>query len=139
MTVSELLEKSYFCDYLEVTIRKDGEGEWIYRYIVGERVRLGVYDEVNLDEKWKSARGIVIDKACEYRNPIGGGRFLTGKVFPKDPKKSPKEVMNLEVSEWRCMTIWSEQNHWGLFITAYPKGWTKPLPEQKPSEQITLF
>lgn len=138
MTVAELLEKSYFCDYLEVTIRENGEGQWIYQYIIGENVRLGVYSEVNINGEWRRANGI-IDKACEYRKPISGGRFLNGKVFPKEPKKSPKEVMELEISEWRCMTIWSERDRWGLFITAFPKGWTKPLPEQKETEQMTLW
>ena len=139
MTVAELLEKSFFCDYLEVTIRENGEGLWIYQYIVGEHVRLGLYTEINVEGEWKSARGYVIDKTYEWRKENGGGNKLTGKVFAKEPKKAPKEVMELEVSDWRCMTVWSESNHWGLFITAFPKGWQKPLPEQKPSQQTTLF
>lgn len=37
MTVAELLEKSFFCDYLEVTIRENGEGLLKYSIIQASR------------------------------------------------------------------------------------------------------
>lgn len=140
MTVGELLEKSIFCGFLEVTIRENGCGQWIYRYIVGEKAIVGKYDQLNIKGEWKCfEKCITPDETCEFRTNVGGGHYLVGKIIPKKVEKTPKEVLQLEVSDWRCMDLWCERSEWGLYITAYPKGWTKPEPEQKPTNQMTLF
>ena len=140
MTIRELIEKTIFCDYLEITIRKDGEGEWIYQYKVGEDATTSRFEEILIDGKWRSTeKCFKPNQALEFREVIGGGRYLPGRIIPKDPKKAPKEVLDLELNEFQAMTVFSKRNRWGIFATAYPKGWTAPEPERKQTEQLTLF
>ena len=142
MTVGELLEKSIFCGYLEVTVRENGAGQWIYRYIVGEEAKIGKNDELFIKDKWTCfEKCITPDDVYEFRSVCGGGHYLNGRIIPKKVEKTPKEVLQLEISDWRCMDLWCKKSEWGLYVTAYPKGWTKPEPIQKPkdTEQMTLF
>lgn len=136
MTIGELIEKTIFCDYLDVTIRENGEGKWIYQYCVGENAQNCKYDDVLINGKWvRTEKNLYFKEPTEFRKPNG----LLGKIIPKKPEKAPKEVLELEINEFQAMTVFSERNRWGIFATAYPKGWTKPEPEQKPTNQMTLF
>lgn len=142
MTVRELLEKTILCDYLEITIRENGEGRWIYQYLVGEEAMTKKYDELLVDGKWRSPeKCFKPNQTMEFRSVCGGGHYLPGRIIPKDPKKAPKEVQDLEINDFQAMTVFSKRNHWGIFASVYPKGWTKPEPERKQeaTEQLTLF
>ena len=140
MTIKELIEKAALCDLLEVTIRENGEGKWVYQYKIGEEASCSKYDELYIDGEWKTApKCFAPNQPLEFRHPCGGGHSLPGRIIPKDPKKAPKEVMELEICDFQAMTVFSKRNYWGIFATAYPKGWTKPIQEEKPTEQMTLF
>ena len=139
MTVRELLEKTIFCDYLEITIRENGEGRFIYEYRVGEAAQNSKYDEIRIKNEWKRA-----DKCATFSEPVevrtpNGTNYLYKKIIPKKPEKAPKEILDLEISYFRPTYLHSMDNKWGIWATAYPKGWTAPEPERKPTEQLTLF
>ncbi len=149
MTVQELFEKDMFCDFLEVTVREDGCGKWLYQYRIGENVTNSVYDDLFINGKWKRfERCVVPSNRTERRTPNN----LKGVLIPKKPEKALKEVGDLEVYGFRISHLFCEIEHrrsgdWhGLAIEAYPKGWQKPEPprllkneEQTDEEQITLF
>lgn len=150
MTVQELFEKDMFCDFLEVTVREDGCGKWLYQYRIGENVTNAVHDDIFVDGEWKHMnRCVVPNKRTERRMPNG----LQGVMIPKNPDKAGalKDVADLEVYGFRISSLFCEIEHkrsgdWhGLAIEAYPKGWVKPEPpralksEPTDEEQITLF
>lgn len=150
MTVQELFEKDMFCDFLEVTVREDGCGKWLYQYRIGANVTNAVHDDIFVDGQWKNmGRCVVPSKRTERRMPNG----LQGVIIPKNPDKAGalKDVADLEVYGFRISSLFCEIEHrrsgdWhGLAIEAYPKGWVKPeqprvlKSEPTDEEQITLF
>ena len=146
MTVRELFEKDIFCDYLEVTVRENGGERWIYNYRIGKNVSNAVHDDCKINGEWKHMnRCVVPQKKTERKSPNG----LMGVLIPVAPEKAPKEVMDLEVYNFRFGHLFIETDHkgrsdWhGLDINAYPKGWSLPeitMPEPLiMKNQITLF
>lgn len=139
MKIYDLLYSSILCDYLEITIRENGVGKWIYQYIITEHPCLGLYSEVFVKDRWIDSRSIVISEPLEWRKEVGGGNKLGGLVLPFDPYKVDKVFLNLYVCDWRCMNIHSAQNRWGLFVSAYPDGFSQPIKPKSISNQLTLF
>ena len=150
MTVQELFEKDLFCDFLEVTVRENGCGKWLYQYRIGENVQNAVHDDMFVDGEWKHmGRCVVPHNRTERKLPNG----LMGVLIPKRPDKAGamKDVADLEVCNFRISHLFCEVEHrgrgdWhGLDIMAYPKGWTKPEQprpiknDETELEQISLF
>lgn len=118
MTVGELMEVSPFCELLEVIIRKEGHGQWIYGYRIGKDVEiypaeysaeiqelrsLKEYTPYNNKQIVKLKDGDVFQVTKEYM-PLQND--LKMEVICKDVHtRLPKKVADLEVSNIVPRTI----------------------------------
>lgn len=137
MTVKELLEVAW-CDGVEIIIRENGDGKWIYAYKIGKEVQVGKYDYINGKQ---SGRFFKPEKAVEVCRYDGNCRML---IIPKDVKKLPKEVKDLKVAMFRESYIGPNIEH-GFEINCFPKGFIPPLEMLRSdqaklnTEQLSLF
>lgn len=144
MTVRDLIEAND-PRAIEVIIRENGCGQWIYAYKIGERVQVGKYDYISATMK-QNVRGFYIPankvEVCRH------DRHCKCLIIPGPVKKKcPKEVLELEVSTFRFGVVVDDiirSDHDALAITCYPKGWTMPEPAAEKKQpvdenQMTLF
>ncbi len=143
MTVRDLIEAND-PRAIEVIIREDGCGKWIYAYKVGERVQVGKYDYISSTMKC-SGRFYIPPNKVEVCRHDGHCKCL---IIPGPVKKKcPKEVLELEVAFFRFGSVVDDiirSDHDALSISCYPKGWTAPEPaaeKKRPADdnQLTLF
>lgn len=144
ITVVQLLNCS-MADAAEICIRSEGCGEWIYAYRIGKTVQVGKYDYYrDKDGALKPTNNFYVpDKPIEICRHDGHCRML---VIPKDIKKLPKEIRDLEVFLFRESYILCSQHiDHGLLIDCYPKCFVPPLTMLRSDQaklderQFTLF
>lgn len=144
MTVKELIEVSPCCNILEITVRKEGHGQWIQGYRIGKDAKLfPVEITKEVLEKHKLERsgscvyledGQEIDCYHAIRLPM--------KVICKDVRKIPDYIGNLEICEViprrvpRLHDKPMETNDHEYDIECYPEGWEEPGPEPKEEKDL---
>lgn len=132
MTVGELVELSPFCELLEVIIRKEGHGQWIYGYRIGKDVEiypaeysaevqelrsLKEYTPYNNKQIVKLKEGDVFQVTTEYM-PLRNDMKM--EVICKDVHtRLPKKVADLEICTIRPAKVhmkskigdWNSSDH----------------------------
>lgn len=131
MTVGELVEAGFFCENIEVVVRKNGTGNWIQGYRVGKdaciypseqraEVREIKYFNTGI-ERLKNGQEVDIKK----------GYGLPMKVIAKSVEKLPEYIRKLQVAHYQPRHIHSihgdalTHNSFDLDISCYPEGWEK--------------
>ena len=147
MTLVELLEVAW-CDAVEVIVREDGVGQWLYGYKIGKNVKVGKYDYYqNKDgELVQSGKFFHPEKAIEICRHDRHCRMLVIPKnisnLPKDLKHIPKEAQELQVHLFRATYIGEGIQH-GLEVWCYPKGYVVPVQEiitkRTDERQFSLF
>ena len=121
MTVGELMEVSPFCELLEVIIRKEGHGQWLYGYRIGKDVEiypaeysaevqelrsLKEYTPYNNKQIVKLKEGDVFQVTTEYM-PLRNDMKM--EVICKDVHtRLPKKVADLEICQIRPRKVHME-------------------------------
>ena len=126
MTIKELLEVSKRIVQLTITIRENGCGLYIYRYDIAPHIK--VYQSYP-NERYKLEPKERLD--LKRRDPVYPSPTTFWAIDPKDAK----EVHDLEIAE----VFFTPASYPWLYkensmrmatradITAYPKGWAKPI------------
>ena len=137
ITVKDFLDVA-FTDAIEVIIRENGDGQWIYAYEIGKNVHVGKYDYFLQDGKLVcSGKFILPQKSIEVCRCDFHCKKL---IIPKDVRYTPKDVLELEICSF-CHSYIPFSDH-PFEIWCYPKGWIAPAPvSDKKSDdfQFSLF
>jgi len=106
MTVQELMDISPWCERLEVVVRKEGRGQWLYAFRVAKNAevypsevsaevremrQLSEYTPYGNKKIVRLKDGDVVDVEKEYSNA------LRTKVISKDPHRLDPAIGNLEI------------------------------------------
>lgn len=148
MTLKELIDVSN-CKAFEVVIRKDGCGEWIYAYKIGEKVQVGKYDyyKNSNGELRASGRFFRPDKEIEVSRHDGRCKCL---IIPKPISKLPKKIWELKVASFRYGIVVEDtiqHSYDCLAIECFPEGFEREevnnnfanAKENFTNAQMTLF
>lgn len=124
MTVGELLEVTPELVEVQITIRENGR--YIYRYFIGEHIRV---PQGYTEFKYEPEIGEKFESKEQGLYPF------PAMFWAVSPHKASKDIKNLEISDIKFATgafmSWKYKENnisWQskAFITCYPIGWTKP-------------
>lgn len=137
MTVRDLIECAFFVKNIEVIIRENGGGRWIQGFRIGADAKIYRYEwcAEHREERgmfgsdvYKLKDGEVLDIKTAHTLPM--------RAMCIDPKKAPKEVLDLNVHYYQPRHIPAyhgealTHNDFDLEINCYP-------PEQR--EKLAVY
>lgn len=140
MTVKELIDVAS-TNAVQIIVREDGCGLWLYAWKIGEKVEVGRYDYIrnSRGELKEAGRFYVPDNNVEVCRSDEHCRMM---IIPKSLKHIPNEVQNLEIYNFRSSYVDKSENR-GLEIWCYPKGYSVPpkqfIAEKTDENQLSLF
>ena len=127
MTVRDLIECSYFVKNIEVVIRENGGGTWIQGFRIGTDAMLYRYEQCaeHREERGMFGTELYKLKDDEILN-VKTCHNLPMKIMCIEPKKAPKEVLDLVVHHYQPRHIpyihgeSATHNDFDLNIDAFP-------------------
>ena len=139
MTIRDLVEHSLFVKNMEIVVRENGGGLWLYGFRIGKDAKIYPYEAC---AEHREDRGQFGTDGCKLKEgevvDVKRWNWQTKpiKVMCIDPKKAPKEILDLEVKEYQPRHIPSlhgealTHNDFDLEIDCYP-------PEQQ--EKLAMY
>lgn len=127
MTVKDLVECSFFVKNIEVIIRENGGGTWIQGFRIGKDAMLYRYEHCAEHREQRGMFGTDLyklkdDEILDAKTSSN----LPMKVMCIEPKKAPKEILDLVVHDYQPRHIPSfhgealTHNDFDLEINCYP-------------------
>ena len=138
MTVRDLVECAYFVKNIQIIIRENGGGRWFQGFRIGKDAMLYKYEHCAEHREqrgmfgtdlYKLKDGEILDTTTVYNLPM--------KVMCIEPKKAPKEVLDLVVHHYQPRHIPSfhgealTHNDFDLNIDCFPPERQEKLAEYR--------
>ena len=134
MTVRDLVECAWCLEGIEIVVRENGGGRWIQGFRVSPHAKIYSYEACaeHREDRNQFGFGLVHLKEGEVVDVMTSSN-LPMKVFCVDPKKAPKDVLDLVVNHYQPRNIPSihgdimTHNDFCMEINCFPPEQTEKL------------
>ena len=146
MTVRDLVEHAPELEGMEIVVRENGGGRWIQGFRISKHAKLYPADMTIehreqhpwIDESERLIHGVTVPSGeiVDVDRGWAGNKLLT-RVMSIEPKKAPKEILDLEVKWYlprNIPTIHGEKlfhNEFSLEISCFPPEKQEKLAEYR--------